>query len=96
MLKPTNYPLRYRRGSAKLPSVLLRVTRALLSGLLIATGLWLTGCSSVSREPQIEVWDDMKRQGKYKPQTRKLVLRRPSHEPPSTGRYRRARLPQRR
>ena len=85
MLKPTNYPLRYRRGSAKLPSVLLRVTRALLSGLLIATGLWLTGCSSVSREPQIEVWDDMKRQGKYKPQRESSFFadHRMSRRPPA-------------
>jgi hypothetical protein len=30
--------------------------------------VFLTGCSSIQRDPPIEVWDDMKRQGKFKPQ----------------------------
>jgi cytochrome c553 len=30
--------------------------------------MFLSACSSVQRTPPIEVWDDMKRQGKFKPQ----------------------------
>lgn len=29
---------------------------------------FLSGCSGVQRDPPVEVWDDMKRQGKFKPQ----------------------------
>src|SRR6185369_412295 len=29
---------------------------------------FLSGCSSIQRTPPMEVWDDMKRQGKFKPQ----------------------------
>ncbi|HWZ32765.1 MAG TPA: cytochrome c [Bryobacteraceae bacterium] len=38
-----------------------------LACILIALA-FLSGCSSVQRVPPLEVWDDMKRQGKFKPQ----------------------------
>src|SRR5215475_10452770 len=35
---------------------------------IILALLFLSACSGVQRTPPIEVWDDMKRQGKFKPQ----------------------------
>ncbi len=59
--------------------------KQITAGAIIATGLWLTGCSSISREPQIEVWDDMRRQGKYKPQRESSLFsdHRASRRPPA-------------
>lgn len=45
------------------------VKRALLAGLALLTTLILVGCEgATSRNPPIEVWPDMDRQGKGKPQ----------------------------
>ncbi len=45
----------------------------------------LSACSSVQRTPPIEVWDDMKRQGKFKPQLENDVFadHRNSRVPPA-------------
>ena len=37
-------------------------------GLFALTLLLLTGCSSIQRDPPFELWDDMKRQGRFEPQ----------------------------
>lgn len=36
--------------------------------LMLLSLLMLSGCSSIQRNPPLEVWDDMDRQGKFKPQ----------------------------
>jgi hypothetical protein len=41
---------------------------ALPLACIVIALLFLSGCSSVQRVPPVEVWDDMKRQGKFKPQ----------------------------
>ena len=38
-----------------------------LAAILLAL-LFLSGCSGIQRTPPLEVWDDMKRQGKFMPQ----------------------------
>ncbi len=45
----------------------------------------LSACSSVQRTPPIEVWDDMKRQGKFKPQLENDIFadHRNSRVPPA-------------
>jgi mono/diheme cytochrome c family protein len=46
--------------------------------------LFLSGCSSVQRQPPIQVWDDMKFQEKFKPQMENEIFadRRDSRVPP--------------
>lgn len=47
--------------------------------------MFLSGCSSIQRNPPIEVWDDMKRQGKFKPQMENAAVypdHRDSRVPP--------------
>lgn len=46
--------------------------------------MFLSACSSVQRDPPLEVWDDMKRQGKFKPQMENTIFtdRRDSRVPP--------------
>ena len=46
--------------------------------------LFLNGCSDVQRTPPLEVWDDMKRQGKFMPQTETDLFpdHRASRRPP--------------
>src|SRR5258707_680650 len=41
---------------------------ALPLACIVVALLFLSACSDVQRVPPIEVWDDMKRQGKFKPQ----------------------------
>jgi len=50
-------PLLWVSGYCALPLVAIIIALAFLSG-----------CSNVQRVPPVEVWDDMKRQGKFKPQ----------------------------
>src|SRR5262245_24064074 len=38
-----------------------------LAAIVVAL-TFLSACTSVQRDPPVEVWDDMKRQGKFKPQ----------------------------
>ena len=59
--------------------------RTIAAGSLIASALFAIGCSSTSREPQIEVWSDMRRQGKYKPQRESAFFadHRDSRRPPA-------------
>jgi len=38
------------------------------AAVLFSTIVFLTGCSAVQRTPPPEVWDDMKRQGRFMPQ----------------------------
>lgn len=52
-------PVMTRRNSARVAFSLL---------LVIAALMMLSACSSIQRDPPIEVWWDMKRQGKFKPQ----------------------------
>jgi mono/diheme cytochrome c family protein len=54
-----------------------------LAAILLAL-LFLSGCSAVQRTPPIEVWDDMKRQGKYMPQMESAIFEdsRGSRRPP--------------
>ena len=52
---------------------------------MLASVVFLTGCnSSKSRSPQLEVWDDMRRQEKYKPQQASILFSdgRASRRPP--------------
>jgi len=51
---------------------------------IVAALMFLSGCSSVQRDPPLEVWDDMKRQGKFKPQMENTIFpdRRDSRVPP--------------
>jgi mono/diheme cytochrome c family protein len=51
---------------------------------IVAALTFLTGCSGVQRNPPIEVWDDMKRQGKFKPQMENTIFadHRDSRVPP--------------
>jgi mono/diheme cytochrome c family protein len=51
---------------------------------IVAALTFLSGCSSVQRNPPVEVWDDMKRQGKFKPQMENSIFpdRRDSRRPP--------------
>jgi mono/diheme cytochrome c family protein len=46
--------------------------------------MFLSACSSVQRNPPLEVWDDMKRQGKFKPQMENTIFadHRDSRVPP--------------
>lgn len=46
--------------------------------------MFLSACSSIQRQPPVEVWDDMKRQGKFKPQLENSVFpdHRDSRVPP--------------
>jgi mono/diheme cytochrome c family protein len=46
--------------------------------------MFLSACSSVQRNPPLEVWDDMKRQGKFKPQLENTLFadHRDSRVPP--------------
>jgi len=54
-----------------------------LACILIAL-LFLSGCSNVQRVPPVQVWDDMKKQEKFKPQMENDVFadRRDSRRPP--------------
>jgi len=54
-----------------------------LACILVAL-LFLSGCSSVQRVPPVEVWDDMKRQPKFKPQMQNDLFadERDSRRPP--------------
>lgn len=47
--------------------------------LVIVGSLALTACSGVQRTPPIEVWDDMRRQEKFKPQEETRVAAFPDH-----------------
>jgi mono/diheme cytochrome c family protein len=51
---------------------------------IVAALAFLSGCSSVQRDPPLEVWDDMKRQGKFKPQMENTIFQdhRDSRRPP--------------
>jgi len=51
---------------------------------IVAALTFLSGCSSVQRNPPLEVWDDMKRQGKFKPQMENTIFadHRDSRVPP--------------
>ncbi len=51
---------------------------------IVAALMFLSGCSSAQRDPPLEVWDDMKRQGKFKPQMENTIFpdRRDSRVPP--------------
>ena len=41
---------------------------ALPLALILLALLFLSGCSNIQRDPPVQVWDDMKWEGKYKPQ----------------------------
>jgi mono/diheme cytochrome c family protein len=41
---------------------------------IVAALTFLSGCSSVQRTPPLEVWDDMKREGKFKPQMENTIF----------------------
>jgi mono/diheme cytochrome c family protein len=70
----THNPLLWISGYCALP----------LACILVAL-LFLSGCSSVQRVPPVEVWDDMKRQGKFKPQMENDIFadHRDSRVPPA-------------
>jgi mono/diheme cytochrome c family protein len=71
--KPYN-PLLWISGYCALP----------LACILVAL-LFLSGCSAAQRVPPVEVWDDMKRQGKFKPQLENALFddHRDSRVPPA-------------
>jgi len=52
--------------------------------LIIVALVFLSGCSNIQRDPPIQVWDDMKRQNKFKPQLENAIYpdRRDSRVPP--------------
>ena len=54
-----------------------------LAWILLAL-LFLPGCSSVQRDPPVQVWDDMKHQEKFKPQMQNDLFadHRDSRRPP--------------
>jgi hypothetical protein len=51
---------------------------------IVAALMFLSGCSSVQRDPPVQVWDDMKRQEKFKPQLENTIFadHRDSRRPP--------------
>lgn len=57
---------------------------ALPLAVIVLALMFLSACSSVQRTPPLEVWDDMKRQGKFKPQMENTIFtdRRDSRVPP--------------
>jgi mono/diheme cytochrome c family protein len=58
---------------------------ALPLAVIVLALMFLSGCSSIQRNPPIEVWDDMKRQGKFKPQMENVAVfpdHRDSRVPP--------------
>jgi|HubBroStandDraft_6_1064221.scaffolds.fasta_scaffold841936_1 mono/diheme cytochrome c family protein len=52
--------------------------------VIVLALMFLSACSSVQRDPPLEVWDDMKRQGKFKPQMENTIFpdHRDSRVPP--------------
>ena len=57
---------------------------ALPLALILIALLFLSGCSSIQRDPPPQVWDDMKWEGKYKPQMENEIFadHRDSRVPP--------------
>ena len=57
---------------------------ALPLALILLALLFLSGCSSIQRDPPPQVWDDMKWEGKYKPQMENEIFadHRDSRVPP--------------
>jgi hypothetical protein len=57
---------------------------ALPLALILIALLFLSGCSSIQRDPPPQVWDDMKWEGKYKPQMENDIFadHRDSRVPP--------------
>ena len=49
---------------------------ALPLALILLALLFLSGCSNIQRDPPVQVWDDMKWEGKYKPQMENEIVRR--------------------
>jgi len=57
---------------------------ALPLACILAALLFLTGCSTIQRDPPFQLWDDMKLQGKFMPQRENDLFadRRDSRRPP--------------
>ncbi len=61
-------PFRSQAAGSQNPLAWVSAYCALPLIAIIAALAFLSGCSNVQRNPPLEVWDDMKRQGKFKPQ----------------------------